>query len=209
MGIPAGFARIVWSGTLASGETFETGFYVADHSGQQSDADTLAFTEAANVATDLGTWWGAHEATSCALKTVTAYCYPDGGPAAKYVGQAAVSGVVGTQSSNILPDQCCVCVTLNTGAAGRRNRGRMYVPLTSAILDSSAQIPQTTTDALAAAMATHLNRFASTVPGAVVVSQVASNARSIIQLVVDSRVDIQRRRADKQTIARRSVHSVP
>lgn len=208
MPIPSGFSRYVWSGTLASGEIFQTGFWASGSFADEATADAAATTEASNIATDMASYWSSHQASSCALNKITIYSYPTGGPTASIIGQATVSGVVGTQSTGIMPDQVCTVATLLTGAAGRRNRGRMYIPLTSAVLDSSAQVPVVTTDALALALATHFARFDTSPPGVVVLSQIAGTARRVNSVVVDSRVDIQRRRADRQTIARKSTHAV-
>jgi len=43
-------------------------------------------------------------------------------------GSTSRSGVPGVVEGTPLPPQCCGHITLNTGVAGRANRGRMYLP---------------------------------------------------------------------------------
>nr|CRY96717.1 hypothetical protein [uncultured prokaryote] len=77
--------------------------------------------------------------------------------------------VLGNTNDTLLPNQCALVVTLQTGQAGRTHRGRMYIPCTGNAISSDGRLPQSvaqstadglknvieaTNDALAAALPT-------------------------------------------------------
>jgi hypothetical protein len=95
------------------------------------------------------------------------------------------------------PLQVCMVATLITGAAGRRNRGRMYLPA-NGIGFGSHEFPNARVDAVCQALAAWLDALNTLDGSAVVVSQAGTSKRAITQVRVDSKPDIQRRRANAQ-----------
>lgn len=104
-----------------------------------------------------------------------------------------------------MPQQVACAFSLDTGAPGASNRGRVYWPALAASLGSDGYLTSDTTDALSTAMGDFLHFAANAgataiTPGLTpaVVSTVKEQARVITQVRVGNRLDIQRRRADKQ-----------
>lgn len=135
------------------------------------------------------------------LDTVNAYHYPGGTTKADAVG-AFVPPVpkagVGTAH---LPNQCALVTTLQTGLAGRRNRGRMYLPVTGVTVQPTAQLSIGQATEVNNGWQTFFNDVnASDTGGIVVVSTTGSVAHDVTGVKTDTRLDIQRRRAEQQAI---------
>lgn len=201
MGIPSGSTRYALQFSLAGGEFGETSIWC-------TGADIASESDAAACAESVwGHWQDSMDTLLPSLipaggkwTQCTAYHYT-GGSSAAYIGMFVenVSGTGGTK----LPYQTCAVVTLQTGLAGRRNRGRCYLPAMG--LDGSTgtnQLVSATVDALAdnfGAFLSALNSESSPDVGSpVVVSRSATAIHPITQVRVDSRFDVQRRRANHQ-----------
>lgn len=207
MAIPAGVVRIVLSGTLYGGEIWSTGFWMTD-TGVESNADavsladiitgTLTSSDASGaVRIQAGLTWS----TQTTWTKTTVYSYNAGGNHAVYIGEydlpAAVQGV---QNSGV-PNQVACVVSLRTGVAGRRNRGRMYMPLTGYGFSASGQLHDSDVAKIAAGWAaafTDIN--ASDTGKVVVVSAVGGTFQHVSQVIVDSKADTQRSRSRQETI---------
>lgn len=208
MAIPNGVSKVVFSGHLGGGEKFAVGFWLDSNAPVNQDAaNLLATTLATNWATDLKVKLCGLLSTDCGYDQVTVYGYPTGGPKAATIGQAPLSGGVGT-GTNTQYNQIAACATLLTGAPGRSNRGRMYLPLTGKIPSTSSAGPQidaTSYGNVSTGLATFFTNWNSghgaAMGFAAVVSTTVSVARKITSVKCDSRADIQRRRANKQTVA--------
>jgi hypothetical protein len=203
---PAGLTRFILSGTSPEGEIFQTGFYelLTNPVTTQAEAQTVVnqmrdqFQDTDTGAADI---LATILPTTAAYKEVTGYFYSGASPTAAFVAVAAVDPARGTGTgAGSLPLQTCMVVTLLTGAAGRRNRGRMYIPAYGAVIAANE---------FTAEIGTILNGIknwwnaaqGSGVDGRFVVySSVGSTVRNITSLRVDSRPDIQRRRANTQTV---------
>jgi hypothetical protein len=198
--IPAGIARVVYAGHLGGGEIFETGYWLLGDYGTQALTQTAADTEATQLGVSaLLTTLQSMITADSGYDEVRVYGYPTGGPTATFVASAAI-GAPGTGAGS-LPDQVALVATLLTGAAGRRRRGRMYFPANGLVL-AAHQVQNTTVDNLADRLAAYWTAFViDATHGPVVLSQIAGTAHPILDVRVDSRADIQRRRANKQTIA--------
>lgn len=215
MPIPAEVYRVVASGSLAGGEIWSTGLWVQGHTpATQADADSAAelwmaqlvsTTDPAPFLLMAENWWS----TQTTLERVTTYCYPAGGPHAAFIGSYDQL-TTGQQGSQTKPNQVALVTSLRTGIAGRRSRGRMYVPLTGGPLGADGQVPTAGAQAIADSWGTFLGDWnASGDNGTVVVvSASATQAYPITQVVVDTRPDIQRRRANRQAINARTTHAV-
>lgn len=204
MAIPVGMNRVVFVGHLPSGEIFNTSFWTfGNNPANQADANVWAARIASLFQTQgLATARGMIPSTA-GYDTVKTYHYPTGGPNADLLGAASIVGGTGTGASAGLPEQTCIVVSLRTGYAGRSARGRMYLPcLTSAL--ANHQIAGSLATSIANDMAGFLGAVGDDINEGtpMVLSQVgAGSYHQITQTVVDTRPDIQRRRANRQVIA--------
>jgi hypothetical protein len=208
MGIPASVTHVVFGGALPGGEHWQSGFWV--HGATPEDA------AAANANAEL--WWGQLTAeddsgamriqlevchAECTLAYVRVYPYPSGGPTAPFVGEHSPTALTGSGSELRLPNQVAMVVSLRTALSGRRHRGRMYLPCNALGLESSGNFADSNIALIAAGWATCFSDWnESGDNGSIaVVSQTGTSVTDVANIVVDSRPDIQRRRANRQTIA--------
>lgn len=198
--IPSGYSRTVFHGTLENGEIFQWGFWASEAPSDAAAANTQAdAARDAFAATTSGSVPRTLLSTGSAYTGVRVYSYPNGGPDAEYVGESTITGQAGAGTGS-LPNQVCVVATLLTGLAGRRNRGRIFLPCNSSSL-ANGQLSSSITGGIQAWVASFVGAINSAYdPGKVVVlSQVAGSASNVTEISVDSRLDIQRRRADRET----------
>lgn len=152
------------------------------------------YLEAATIAGPLGLL-----SSSAAITDVRTYYYPGPGSAAAAGAAALDTPRVGSSVIN-KPAQCCAVVTLLTGLAGRRYRGRFYWPwLGTGYQGSTLQGILTT--GTATDFAAMLNAMGAEVDSPVdLLPQVYSRAGDFLtpvsQVRVDNIVDTQRRRRD-------------
>lgn len=203
MAIVAATARVSLVGHLGTSELFDTSFWV---SGGVPISQALANQMAGEISTLMNTTLlgtnGVKTLLSndCGYDTVKVYAYPEGGPKAQYVGEAAIASGAGTVASNILPLQCSLVTTLRTGQPGRSRRGRMYWPVTATDLDSGHQFTH------GATFLTQVKAFfdgvnatvASSGVSVVVMSSTLGQTFVVNQVSCDKKLDIQRRRAVRQ-----------
>jgi hypothetical protein len=201
MPIPANVARCSIVGHLPQGEQFNTSFWLA---GTAVESSAQANVIAAEIADDFGAIasnpFTAMLATGAGYDEVRTYFYPTGGPAATYIGAAPISGEQGSVSSSLLPLQSCFVGTLRTGLAGRRHRGRMYFPAIAFGLvahQATAAWAQTLSSALGGFL-TAVNQNAAIAGQVAVLSQVAGETQLVTSVEFDTKVDIQRRHANRQ-----------
>lgn len=203
--------RVSLIGSISGGEIFDTSFWVE---GPVIASDTAANAFALTCKNAIDT--AANSALRALIGSTTSYdqcrvyCYPDGGPSATFIGSALFSGFIGTATGNILPYQSCMVITLHTGFAGRRRRGRMYLPANGAVLGSH-QFNGTNVSNVCTAMAAAFTAINASGAGTrvSVMSQVGDGlVTHVNEVAVDSKVDIQRRRAGHEAPLSRSVHVV-
>ena len=203
MGIPVGHCRVSLLGHLGSSEQFDTSFWTL---GGADIADTD------DMATAIATAFLANDThiknlmdASCGFDELRVYAYPGGGPTADHVSTAPMAAA-GTNASINQPYQSAVVCSLRTGFAGRSRRGRMYFPNRSLPAGSTGLLTAATVNTVAddlAAFFTAVNGIALTSggnPSVVVVSQTHSDSQIVETVAVDTRPDIQRRRANKIVI---------
>lgn len=205
MAIPANVAKISFQGTLPGGEIWETGFWV-QNPGVTSNTEANALAELAygqfTANDDSGGLRialtiladGQTKVTGCRTAVYT------GGTHATYTGvYVDATGLAGGGPATH-PNQVCLVASLRTALAGRSHRGRMYLPCTGVTLQSNGQIDAGGVAAVAAGWATGFTDWnASGDNGTVVVVSSAIGAATRITAVqVDSRPDVQRRRANRQ-----------
>lgn len=212
MTIPIGVNRIVIQGHLTGGEIFATSFWTQGNvPGSQSLANLFATTVQSLFAIrPLPTLKGIIDA-SCGYDSVKTYHYPTGGPNATYLGTAAFTTGVGTSVAPLLTNQSAIVASLRTQLAGRSHRGRMYFPCTAATLPNH-QGATTLPGNVAPDVAGFFGdvKVNGTVGIPVIVSQVAGGSYTpISSVIVDSRLDVQRRRANKQVALFTTTSNVP
>lgn len=203
--IPAGSTHVVLSGTAPQGEIFATGFWLT---GGAINSEASAGVAAQAIA-DLAKWddtGTGHPATfvgtDTSFDTVTVYHYANAGQTAQFIGEASLGPRPGQANQGPLPLQCCYVVSLRSGLPGRSRRGRMYLPCTNQSL-TAHQLDETDTDAISAwwkGYFDELNGLGDTVGTLAVVSKTLTSQVAVTSLIVDSRLDIQRRRANGEQV---------
>lgn len=198
---PANTAKVVWGGVYPQGEIWETSFAVTLALGptNQAGADSMADLIAGVFNSTIDTGLRQLVPSAGNMNTLKVYFY-NGGSSAAFVSVPSPPSLTGTGGAT-LPLQACVVVTLLTGAAGRSNRGRMYLPAAGAgVSMANNQLNETIVDTITDQI-TDLFDGINALEGftsVAVVSQTHSAARPVTSIRVDSKVDIQRRRANKQ-----------
>jgi hypothetical protein len=198
--IPADVTRVSIIGTGPGSEVFDTSFWlVGDAPLNSAGANAIAASVVTAWNANAANAWKTCLATTQQFTEVRVYGYKNGGPTAQAIGTAAITGGTGTGANkNAL--QVCMVVSLRTLFAGRRNRGRMYLPATGLTPSSAHDFSSTNVTNVAtgtAAFFTALNALpAAYIVG--VVSQVGAGATNgVTSVYVDGKPDIQRRRANK------------
>jgi len=197
---PTNTARIVISGSFPSGESFAWGFWMNGAVASEAAAAAAATAVANDWGTYLRTQLCSMLRNDCAYLEASYYAYGSTTGPADFVGVAALTTGVGTGAGTSLPLQCSVVASLRTTLAGRRNRGRMYIPITAAALVNH-QLTSADTAAIRGPVAGFLTSINANgaIPGSVaVVSQVVGVANPVTSVIVNSQLDIQRRRAEGQ-----------
>lgn len=191
------YTRIVINGTINGSEIFAFGFQVLNRCADQATQDTLAIAWSGVIVTA-----GAAKTTFQSLINTTdvytgisLYAYDAIGGPAQLVSHAPIN-VAGSMSTHN-PNQVALVATLRTPVPSRRTRGRMYLPATGAATLTGGFYGGSGPANVAAAVKSLIN-FSPTAFPPVVVSPTAGTASLISQISVDNRLDVQRRRANKQ-----------
>jgi len=198
-------------GHLPGSEVFNWGFWLAPSVDQtQSQLNTMATDIAALITSTTFSYAKSMVDSSSGYDKVRLYSYPSGFQTAQKVAEADITGVTGTGTS-YHPLQAALVVTTQTGTPGGRNRGRYYLPASAVSLGSDHQIASATLLNVTLEQQTFLNAVnqVTNVLSACVVSRVGIGSnRYITQIVADSRLDVQRRRANKETVTAKSVRAI-
>lgn len=199
----ASTGRIVISGTAPQGEVWSTGFWITgpgptSQADAQSKIDTFANAGFAGPLDQ----FRAGLPTTGNINRIRLYWYVSASPVgATYIADATFAPAAGTGTGS-LPEQTAIVATLRSGAAGRSGKGRMYLPCIARSL-TAHQLDNTQVTNIANNVASLLNA-GGLVAGAAgrpcVNAQVLGNPVPVLSVSVDSRTDVQRRRADKQQV---------
>jgi hypothetical protein len=202
--IPAGVNRIVVVGHSPSGEIFNTGVWTF---GDVPTTEALATAFAASARdVFLATAQAAMEfylSPASGFDEIRTYHYPTGGPSASFLGVAPIASGAGTGTEADLPLQIAAVTSLRTGLPGRTRRGRMYWPVNRRTL-ANHQLDEPDVANIGGAVAGFLTGInaAAALGICTVVSQVGAGSHAFVtSVVVDSRLDVQRRRATDQTVS--------
>lgn len=197
--------KIVLAGTAPGGEIWETGFWMSA-TGVHDEATAAAQAEVVAGTLNSTDSSGAMRITAATIWTaqfmwtkVTCYAYT-GGTTAAYVGEYTLpSPRAGSVGSAPHPNQVALVLTLRTGASGRRNRGRMYLPASGAPTAANAQMVFGDISTLTTAWATAFTDINASDAGKIIVlSRTGGTFRQVSSVDSDTRLDVQRRRANRQ-----------
>lgn len=204
---PANTVKIVLSGAMPGGDRWSSGFWMRD-TGANTESllnalcniiyGTITDSSDSGVMTIIAdNYWS----NLTNLDIVQGYHYAGGSSKSDVVGAFTPPVPLSGAATAHMPNQVALVTTLQTGLEGRRNRGRMYVPFSGASIQPTGQ--------LSVAQATQVNTawslFFSDINGSdtgaiVVVSVTGSVAHDVTAVKTDTRLDIQRRRAEQQAI---------
>jgi hypothetical protein len=200
--------KLTWGGFIGGVQTWSTGLWL-NHT-ELSPGMSQAQLDAWAAAMDpfVATWVTAIKPSWSAgtdWRGVTASNYSIGTTVANRISHSNLSGTVVGTGSSILPPQCSLVHSLRTTEAGRRGRGRMYVPLTSNTVQANHQTTSATTvthTAATIALIHSLNAHAAgpTNTNAQIVSVASFTSGAmfpVTSVITNSDIDIQRRRSDK------------
>lgn len=206
MGIPASAAHVIVRGHLGGGEQFAYGFWFQTIGGMtQAILDNLRVTFSQAYTSALQPTQLACLAPDCGLDSITAYGYTGGATAA--FTSAETRNQVGTTASKVLPLQTSCVASLRTGRPGRSFRGRAYLPVLTKTL-AQYQFQNADVDVIANGVANMLSTvndatgtggFNRAIP--VVMSSKQGLLTPITSVTVDSKPDVQRRRARSEVVA--------
>lgn len=201
--------RVLWGGAMPNGERWQNSFAIRPSDtgiGVSSWTDLVA-----DVVGDLETFANAVEAF---WATGTTWDFARVAEIDATGHYAAVhDGIIPTTWTNpshpqSLPNQCSCVVTLYTATAGRRGRGRFYLPFTTSLDTGTGKISDSNVATIANAAKTlvdNINNWPGLDIGDTVMC-VASNAGSalhdVTRIGVGNVVDTQRRRRGSEVEAR-------
>lgn len=208
-----GYSRSTFYGHLPSGEIFNWSLWANQApigpAATQVQANNFA-AEAKVVGTgvnNLAPWLML--GPDSGLDGVRVYSYQEDNTKATNIADASIAKVGSSGATSLLPNQCAVVVTLKTALAGRRHQGRIYLPLVKYGLSSQGQLGTSDVQGFAGWFAEFITRLNSHIGAQKigVLSRVGMNRtppldptfQAITSVTVDSKVDVQRRRANKAT----------
>lgn len=207
MPIPSGSLLTRISGVLAGGEVWSCGLwwqYEGSAPALQSAINSLNVTNTGPMSLALGSYL----ATGDDINRIDAYLYLlDGNTAsAQAVRQFTIAGA-GTRT---MPNQVSLVQSLRTVIPGRRGRGRVFVPVGQVASSNLTAGQLTTTEAQAQAtrFAAFLNDWEPLLGQPCVVSTVGGTSDITTRVEVDTRFDIQRRRAAQQAVGGKATAAV-
>lgn len=194
--------KVSWGGAVASGERWSTGCWYTWTPAALNITGSILATFAGHALSNFNTsFWSADTSlntSATTLTTCTATFYRGG--VLQFSATAAQSAVGGTGTSP-QPVYVSRVITLLTARAGRKYRGRMYLPMTSlAPVAATGLWPTFVTPlghiktVLINTTSSLLTDFGAATAGPVVVSQVSAEATPVTALRVDNKPDTQRGR---------------
>lgn len=203
--IPLGYSRNTIYGTFSGGDVFQISLWASEAPTDQGAAQTQANMLAAAFNTKLTTPPTGSVKPTAILSTTDAYVgvrvysYVDGSGHARYIGDASISGAGTNGTAGFLPTQTSLVVSLRSAVAGRSATGRIYTPCTRANTSVGGQLSSADVNGLATWWAALIGAWNSAVTPAKigVLSQLHGTFQPATAVKVDSKLDIQRRRANK------------
>lgn len=206
--------RITFTGTISQVQTFSTGCWFRYYGGGvaiPSAAEMLdAITNSSDFQGYVDSLWAVlsgYMSQSTIMQNWNAAVYGED-PTKPVEGLAGTLTAFGGSSGHNLPPECALVASLRTDLKGRSGRGRMYLPLTGMLIGNDGLAPAVCATDVAGAVAAFLNScdghtFESSTGSdtgrlrAVVNSTTHGMTSDVNKVLVDTRVDAQRRREDK------------
>lgn len=210
-GVP--FFKVVFGGPIGTTDTWSVGFaFKVVAGGVPTTADCNGIAAAATLLFSNDFW--THAAGGAANVNATTgfaqtkvYYYPGGSTVATVSGATTYSNIPGTYTTSQLPPQCSIVASLHTGLTGRQNRGRVYLPSIVPML-AGGQASSSASSSWTTQIAQFLTHMNAATTGAFTYNACVGTGicPSITSVSIDTVVDTQRRRRDKQVpVARYSV----
>jgi hypothetical protein len=208
VGIPSGVMKNTYSGNLPNGEQWQFGIWFQGNlptsNAAAAVASDLEMTNEAGSGTS--SVWNVLKAfvpPSISLTSVRVDSYNSGGPSVAFSGQSTHAAVPGTASTTqLLPNQVALCLSLISNTAGKSGRGRIYLPVSvvSGIYSlNNGLFVSAGLTSLLTALRQKFQDYAAAGQVAVVVSRLHTIAHPVAVVRADTRPDIQRRRANRMT----------
>lgn len=215
MAASVALCKVVMGGFVGAADRWTTSnsFKVSGGTPSAADMNGLANAAAVNWATlfwDLATHgFKVYAYSSTSWDLCKTYYYPAGSAVATVVGSKSITPDFGSGAATFNPPQVAIVVSLNTGLAGRHNRGRNYLPAGGNNV-SPGRINSTCVDDVANTYSSYLTAMNSTTVGALSFNACIGTAScpSITAVSVDNVFDTQRRRRDKQVSSHTTTHTV-
>jgi hypothetical protein len=218
--IPVNMFRFVVQGTIDGVQGWSTSVWAAPEptahafwTGPDLDAAVTLLSSDFDsaLAAIAGDCWGA----ATVAHSLTAYCYNAGAAKASLVSNPAPLTAAGSGGARI-PSYCSLVASLRSDTAGKSGMGRNYLPYTKGNLDTNGQATATITGDVATAWAGLCTTINSTsVPATSItgfITAVASFTKSayypLSRVVVNSVLDVQHRRSDKEVAANTGTHGI-
>lgn len=207
--------KIVMGGFVGTTDRWSTSnsFRISGGTPSAADMNGLANAAGVNWATlfwDLATHgFKAYTFSTTSWDECKTYYYPAGSGVATVSGNKTITPDFGTNGGAPVPPQIAIVVSLLTGAAGRKNRGRNYLPGAGTAV-TPGRINSTVVDDVASTYASYLTAMNSTTVGALSFDACIGTGLCpiITQTSVDNVFDTQRRRRDKQVSSHTTAHAV-
>lgn len=196
---------IIMGGKVGATDTWSTKISFSTAGGTPSAADMNGIASGAATLWGLDVWdpavsgWKPNVNSTTDWSLCKTYFFPAGSAVATVSGSKTITADPGTAGAAGVPPQAAAVISLHTAFAGRKNRGRCYMPAVTPLLN---QGNWSSTQALR--MATQFRLFLSDWNSATVGALTfhacvgTGSLPAITTVVVDTVVDTQRRRRDKQ-----------
>lgn len=209
MPFEAGTLKAQIKGTLPGGEIFSWGLSLMAASGAPGvQADVAASVIASSITPSITPELYSLLPASAAYSSVSVYHY-GGGAHADAVGYAPI-GHNGTGTANPMPNQVAIVVTQETARPGRSYRGRSYIPVLRLNLSADGQVVDSILTAVLTDIATVIGNLKANSGDAGSIKTVVASSKGfntdLTAISADTRLDIQRRRAESQAINDRVTH---
>nr|CRY97354.1 hypothetical protein [uncultured prokaryote] len=194
-------ARITISGGLGSGEIWASSFWLTDVAADsQSDFNDVVAAVATAFTANARSVLLSQMSSVSSVANLTGRYYAAGESSYKYetiIGSVAAGGTGSFNTAN----QVAMVLSLRTADAGRSKRGRMYLPANSIGTTTTNQFQATYCATVANDFADFFSAVNAITAGGGGIVAVASGmlgtAQTVTSVQVDTRPDVQRRRANK------------
>lgn len=217
--LPVDTLKLSFYGTMNTTQDWSVGLTAAVLLGSGSWAPANLSNALTGMGTPIGAWWQAlrpHISPTTIMRGVRGYFIPAGQIHASSQGEWLYGSGVPGSSGQYMPDYVALVQSLRSDVPGRSGRGRMYVPCTGVVCGTDNQADNTTVGDYATAtstLITALNAFTDvpdnlTSMKIVVPSHSKAQVNDVATVIVDSKIDVQRRREDKIVATHTAVATV-